>query len=273
MVNAQLKHILFIAFCFFIGIVSSQASESARYASRAMQKLRAGHFAVSYKTYEKALLFSRKESDLVAEARILLSMAEIRIASLDLDLADSLLAQIRWNVLDEATRVAVTTASISLCNARGNGETALQKANSVTEEDLDEVSDESRAAYFAELAIAYALKGEAARADEFTDYVRQELSKKDGRYIYTQARVAAGLRSWHQADSLFRIAEQKSIHANRIYRTASILFQRSEVSEQLGKLQEAKDFATRSAHAFELMGLPNLQKRSTEKFEKLKSKK
>ena len=70
-------------------------SESGDLAYRADKSVQAGKFAKAYGLYERALLSSRKESDISAEGRILVSMATLRIQSLDLQFAEDLLKQVR----------------------------------------------------------------------------------------------------------------------------------------------------------------------------------
>ena len=82
----------------------SFASESSVLAFRAQKSIAKGKFAKGYGQLERALLASRKEADLAAEGRVLNSMAKIRIMSLDLDFADSLLSVVRQEVMDENTK-------------------------------------------------------------------------------------------------------------------------------------------------------------------------
>lgn len=238
------------------------ASESGRYAYRAQQQLADGRFAAAYDSYGFALLASRKESDLLSEARILLSMAQIRINSLDLNLADSLLAVIRPAVLDGMTRVAVAEAQMELANAKEEPQKVLQIAASVAKDDFKKASDGLQAAFYAEQAYALAKTNKLDSADKVVDKVRKALSKSDGRYVLAKAKVAEIAKKWSEADSLYAEAEALSIKENRIFRTANILYFRSRVFDKLGKNADAEDARVRSAQAFELMGLPNLKARS-----------
>ena len=79
----------------------SFASESSTLAFRAQKSIANGKFAKGYGQLERALLASRKEADLASEGRVLLSMARVRIMSLDLNFADSLLKVVRPEALDE----------------------------------------------------------------------------------------------------------------------------------------------------------------------------
>lgn len=241
---------------------SAFASESGRIAYRAQKLLNGGRFAAAYDAYSMALLASRKESDLLSEARVLLSMAQIRINSLDLVLADSLLSVIREPSLDAVTRVAVTEARMELANASEDPGKVLKLAASVAKEDFKEASDGLQAAFYAEQSYALAALGNLDSAYKSVDRVRKALSKSDGRYILAKARVEEIAKNWNVADSLYAEAEKISITENRIFRTANILYYRSRVWDKLNRKQEAEDARVRSAQAFELMGLPKLKQRS-----------
>src|SRR5690606_39621657 len=62
----------------FLSLIISMvwSSESGILAYRAKQSLTAGRFAKSYSQLEKALLATRKESDLLAEGRVLMRSEE-----------------------------------------------------------------------------------------------------------------------------------------------------------------------------------------------------
>jgi len=81
---------IFVFLLLFLSVASS--SESGVLSFRAKQSLAAGRYAKAYTQLEKALLATRKESDLLAEGRVLIAMAQIRTQSLDFVLADSLLS-------------------------------------------------------------------------------------------------------------------------------------------------------------------------------------
>jgi hypothetical protein len=82
--------------------------------------------------------------------------------------------------------------------------------------------------------------------------------KKGGFYAFTAARMA-DISGSGEADSLYRVAEEKAIKANKPYNTATILYYRSQLKSTPKK--EADDLKIRCKNAFELMGLPNNSKR------------
>ena len=87
-------------------------------------------------------------------------------------------------------------------------------------------------------------------------------NKKGGFYAFTAARIANILQDEVEADSLYKVAEQKSIQANKPYMTASILYYRAQLKGTPAK--EKEDLRLRCKNAFELMGLPNNAKRCGE---------
>ena len=88
--------------------------------------------------------------------------------------------------------------------------------------------------------------------------VGKRTDKKGGYYAFTAARMA-NVSGDSDADSLYRVAEAKSIQANKPYNTATILYYRSQLKTTPKK--EAEDLKLRCKNAFELMGLPNNAKR------------
>lgn len=232
------------------------ASESSVLAFRAQKSIDAGKFAKGYSQLERALLASRKESDLKAEGRILTSMAQVRIMSLDLPLADTLLAQVRKDILDKGSLVLFTKTKASSANASGKFSEAEKICASVKEEQLKKIDEPLLAAYYSECAIAQAGNHHEDDARASLKKVGKNSDKDGGFYAYTAARISDLLGN-SNADSLYQVAEEKSIQGNRTYMTANILWLRSE----LRGAKDAKDMKLRCKNAFELMGLPNNAKR------------
>jgi hypothetical protein len=87
-------------------------------------------------------------------------------------------------------------------------------------------------------------------------------NKKGGFYAFTAAMMADLEGNSGEADSLYRVAEAKSIEGNKPYMTATILYKRSKLKTT--KAEEAEDLKLRCKNAFELMGLPNNSKRCAE---------
>ena len=235
------------------------ASESGTLSYRAQRSLDAGKFAKSYGQLERALLASRKESDLRSEGRVLMAMAQVRTMSLDFALADSLLAQVRPEILDKNTNLMLLQGKAALANAQGNYDEAYKICNSADADSVNKSDKPLQASFFSECAIAQAAKGRLDDAEESLKMVGKRASKKGGFYAWTAARIA-DLAGRGEADSLYKAAEDLSIKNNIPYMTATILYQRS----LLKSTKDADDLRLRCKNAFELMGLPNNAKRCGE---------
>ena len=239
----------------------ASASESGILSYRAQRSLDAGKFAKSYGQLERALLASRKESDLRAEARVLMAMAQIRTMSLDFVLADSLLAQVREDVLDRSSKLSLIQKKSALANAQGKFDEALSLCNSADPDVVKKIDDPLQAAFYSECAIAQAAKHRSEDAEQSLKMVGKRSSKKGGFYAWTAARMA-DLSGQSNADSLYHEAEKKSIQNNVPFMTATILYQRSLLKGIPSDV--ANDLKLRCKNAFELMGLPNNAKRCEE---------
>lgn len=258
MVTRRLKQILVAMLA--AGTVAS-ASESGILSYRAQRSFDNGKFAKGYGQLERALLASRKEADLLSEGRVLIAMAQIRTMSLDLEFADSLLSVVRENVLDLSTQVQYAKVKMALLNAREKYKDAAKICGSIDEDTLDDADENAQAAFYGECAIAYAGIRDGERAEESLKMAGKRSDKKGGFYAFTAARMA-DISGSSEADSLYRVAEEKAIKANKPYNTASILYYRSQLKATPAK--EAADLKLRCKNAFELMGLPNNSKRCGE---------
>ena len=237
------------------------ASDSGILSSRAQRSLDNGKIAKSYGQLERALLASRKESNLLAEARVLMAMARIRTMSLDFALADSLLSIVREDILDKNTTLMFIQGKAALANAQENYDEALQLCNKADADSVKKSDKALQAAFYSECAIAQAANRRSDDAEESLKMVGKRSDKKGGFYAWTAARMA-DLQGRGEADSLYRVAEEKSIQGNLPYMTATILYQRAQLKST--KADEAADLKLRCKNAFELMGLPNNSKRCGE---------
>jgi len=234
------------------------ASDSAILSTRAQRSFSAGKFAKGYGQLERALLASRKESDLLSEGRILIGMAQIRTISLDLDLADSLLSVVRNEALNASSQVRLVTAKIAIANAREDFHKAVKICSTLQSDSLKQTEESAQASYYSECAIAYAGIHQTEAASESLKMLGKRTDRKGGFYVFTEARMAH-LSGNSDADSLYRYAEVKSIQANKAYNTATILYLRSQLKTT--SKDEADDLKLRCKNAFELIGLPNNSKR------------
>ena len=258
MVTHRLKQILVAILA--AGTVAS-ASESSILSYRAQRSFDSGKFAKGYGQLERALLASRKEADLRSEARVLIAMAQIRTMSLDLDFADSLLSIVRENVLDNSTRIQLAKTKVALLSARNKFSDAVRICDSYNERSLKSADENVQAAFYGGCAIAYTANRDQSRTNESFKMLGKRTDKNGGFYAFTAARMA-DLSNKNNADSLYRVAEEKAIKANKPYNTANILYLRSQLKSVSKK--EATDLKLRCKNAFELMGLPNNAKRCGE---------
>ena len=258
MVTRRLKQILVAMLA--AGTVAS-ASESGILSYRAQRSFDSGKFAKGYGQLERALLASRKEADLLSEGRVLIAMAQIRTMSLDYNFADSLLSVVRENVLDKNTRIQLAKTKVALLSARNKYSAAVKVCDSFDDKSLKSADENVQAAFYGGCAIAYAANRDMKRANESLKMAGKRSDKKSGFYAFTAARMA-DLSGNCDADSLYRVAEEKAIKANKPYNTATILYYRSQLKTTPKK--EAEDLKLRCKNAFELMGLPNNAKRCEE---------
>ncbi|SHL44341.1 hypothetical protein [Fibrobacter sp. UWH4] len=258
MVTRRLKQILVAMLA--AGTIAS-ASESGILSYRAQRSFDSGKFAKGYGQLERALLASRKEADLLSEARVLIAMAQIRTMSLDLDFADSLLSIVRENVLDNSTRIQLAKTKVALLSDRNKFSDAVRICDSYNEKSLKSADENVQAAFYGGCAIAYTANRDQSRASESFKMLGKRTDKDGGFYAFTAARMA-DLSNKDNADSLYRVAEEKAIKANKPYNTANILYLRSQLKSVSKK--EATDLKLRCKNAFELMGLPNNAKRCGE---------
>lgn len=238
----------------------ASASDSGVYSFRAQRSLDNGKFAKGYNQLERALLASRKEADLLSEGRVLIAMAQIRTMSLDFNFADSLLSIVRKDILDQSTQVQYAKVKTALFNARGKYNEAVKICNGYDEKSLKKTDEAAQAAFYGECAIAQAATRDS-RAQESLKMAGKRSDKKGGFYAFTAARMA-DLSGSGEADSLYRVAEEKAIKANKPYNTATILYYRSQLKST--PKNEVADLKARCKNAFELMGLPNNAKRCAE---------
>lgn len=238
------------------GIAS--ASESGTLSSRAQRSFDSGKFAKGYGQLERALLASRKEADLLSEGRVLIGMAQIRTMSLDFAFADSLLSVVRTGALDKSTQVQLAKAQVALASAQEDYKGAVKICKSLNEDVIKKADENAQAAFYGECAVAFAASSQSDKAQEFLNLAGKRSSKKGGFYAFTAARIA-DFQHKDEADSLYRVAEQKSIQGNKPYMTATILYYRAQLKSTPAK--EKEDLLLRCKNAFDLMGLPNNAKR------------
>ena len=187
-----------------------------------------------------------------------MAMAQVRTMSLDFELADTLLSQVRPEILDKNTNLMLLQGKAALANAQGDFAGALKVCRSADADSVSKSDKPLQASFYSECAIAQAAKGQNDDAEESLKMVGKRTSKKGGFYAWTAARMA-DVQGKREADSLYQAAEAMSIKNNMPYMTATILYHRSLLKGTPADV--AADLKLRCKNAFELMGLPNNAKR------------
>lgn len=235
------------------------AAESNDLAFRAEKALKTGKFSKANALYERALLSSRKESDLKSEGRILIAMANLRTQSLDLEFAERLLSSVRKAELDTVTLSAYYLAWMELFLERKDYDKVIDIKYSMDEKFLKRIPDGILGNILCVSAVAFAGKGEARVSESYLNDGELAFGgDAPGTLAFAAAR-SAGILQKPEADSLYGVALERSIRAGRPFMSATILYYRG-LSEK--RPQIAKDYFVRSANAFELMGLPKNSRRA-----------
>lgn len=251
-----------ILFILLLIAVGTFASESKDLAFRAERTVRSGKFAKANSLLERALLSSRKESDLKSEGRILISMANLRTQSLDLDFAEKLLGQVRKDDLDSNGLSAYYLAWMEIFLERGNYAKVIDIKYALTEDFLKLMPEGIRGGILCAAAIAFAGQGKDSLSGVYIADARKAFGgDSPGKLAFAEARAASLLQK-RSADSLYRNALELSVRANRPFMSATILYYRglAETDPEI-----AADYFVRSANAFELMGLSRNRERSLTK--------
>jgi len=244
-----------------VAVCAFAASESKDLSFRADKAVRAGKFAKAYGLYERALLSSRKESDISSEGRILISMATLRAQSLDLKFAQDLLLQVHKAELDTNTLAAYYLAWMEIFLEKKDYDKVIELKYSMSVEFLEEIPDALRGNILCVAGIAFAGKGDRANAQKYLEDADDALDgDAPGKLAFTAARMANLLQE-SKADSLYGVALQSSIEADRPFMSATILYYRGQNEK---RSDVAKDYFVRSANAFELMGLSRNKERASQ---------
>lgn len=249
----RIVFVLMLSVCAF-------AAESKDLAFRAEKAFKAGKFSKANALYERALLASRKESDLTSEGRILIAMANLRTKSLDLEFAGRLLSSVRKAELDTATLSAYYLAWMELFLEKGNYDKVIEIKHSMDEKFLKRIPEGILGNILCVSAVAFAGKGSPELSERYLKDGEEAFGgTAPGTLAFAAARSAGLLKFCDKADSLYDIALKSSIRAGRPFMSATILYYRA-LNEK--RPQVAENYFVRSANAFELMGLSKNSKRA-----------
>ncbi len=232
--------------------VCAFAAESKDLAFRAEKAFKAGKFSKANALYERALLSSRKESDLESEGRILIAMANLRTRSLDLEFAGRLLSSVRKTALDTVSLSAYYLAWMELFLEKRKYDKVIEIKYSMNEKFLKRIPDGILGNILCVSAVAFAGKGDAELSERYLDDGEKAFGGDAPGTVAFAAARSAGLLQKPEADSLYEAALKHSIRAGRPFMSATILYYRA-LDES--RSRAARDYLDRSANAFELMGL------------------
>jgi len=240
--------ILSILLALTIGGIGVQASYAASsdYAYQAKKYFSQGRYSLAYNQYETALNEARKEADLVSEGRILISMATLATHAMEYEDAKKLLDLVRIDVLDEKSKEIFYKTYMEFYNSQGEYKQAFEIASKRS-------FKKASAVFYGEAAIAAA---GSKKADEANYYLKQ-ISKGDspGQLAFYKAKVADLIGE--NAINLYENALQISIEKKQYFISAVILLRLAEITGN-------KNYAERSASAFNELGLPKLFKKASE---------
>ena len=206
-------------------------------ASQAKKYFAQGRYEAAYNQYSLALKEARKEADLVAEGRILISMATLASHAMQYEDAKKLLDMVRVDVLDEKSKDSFYKAYMEFYNLQGKYREAFDIANKHS-------SKKQSAAFSGEAAVAAAGSRNSSEAEAYL----KKINKKDspGQLAYYNAKVAD--LNGENPRELYENALRISTSKKRFFVSGIILLRLAEITGN-------KDYAARSAAVFKELGL------------------
>ena len=223
---------------FLILVLAAQAfAASGGIAAQAKKYFAQGRYEAAYTQYSLALKEARKEADLVAEGRILISMATLASHAMQYEDAKKLLDMVRVNVLDEKSKESFYKAYMEFYNLQGKHREALDIAGKHS-------SKKPSADFSGEAAVAAAGSRNRSEAEAHL----KKINKKDspGQLAFYSARVAD--LNGEKPKELYENALRISTNKKRFYISGIILLRLAEITGN-------RDYATRSAAVFKELGL------------------
>ncbi|MDR2583791.1 MAG: hypothetical protein LBC75_09955 [Fibromonadaceae bacterium] len=228
--------VLFILLIGGIGVQTIFAA-SGDYAYQAKKYFSQGRYSTAYSQYELALKEARKEADLVAEGRILTSMATLATHAMEYEEARKMFEKVRINSLDDKSREDFYKAYMEFYNLQGEYGSAFSIANKNS-------FKKASAVFLGEAAIAAAGSKNNSEADSYIKKISK--CKSPGQLAFYKARVA-DLKG-ENSKELYEDALKLSIEKKQYYTSATILLRLAEITGN-------KDYAMRSAAVFSELGL------------------
>jgi len=196
-----------------------------------------GRYEAAYNQYSLALKEARKEADLVAEGRILISMAVLASHAMQYEDAKKLLDMVRVNVLDERSKESFYGAYMEFYNLQGKYRDAFEIASKYS-------FKKPSAVFSGEAAIAAAGSRKSGEADAHLKRINKKESP--GQLAFYNARVAD--LNGEKPKDLYENALKISTNKKRFFVSGIILLRLAEITGN-------KDYAVRSAAVFKELGL------------------
>ncbi len=210
---------------------------SGDYAYQAKKYFSQGRYSAAYTQYELALKEAKKEADLVAEGRILTSMATLATHAMEYEEAKKIFEKVRINSLDEKSREDFYKAYMEFYNLQGEYRSAYEIANKNSFKKASSV-------FLGEAAIAAAGSKNNGEADSYIKKISK--CNSPGQLAFYKARVA-DLKG-ENAKELYENALKLSIEKKQYFTSATILLHLAEITGNI-------DYAARSAAVFSELGL------------------
>ncbi|MCL2260200.1 MAG: hypothetical protein FWC15_02470 [Fibromonadales bacterium] len=220
-----------------LAVAANVFAASGGIAAQAKKYFTQGRYEAAYNQYSLALKEAHKEADLVAEGRILISMAILASHAMQYEDAKKLLDMVRVNDLDEKSRESFYMAYMEFYNLQGKYRESFDIANRYS-------FKKPTAAFSGEAAIAAAGSRNGGEADAHL----KKINKKDspGQLAFYKARVAD--LNGESPKELYEKALKISTDKKRFFVSGIILLRLAEITGN-------KDYAARSAAVFKELGL------------------
>jgi len=222
-----------------IGVIGVQTifAASGDYAYQAKKYFSQGRYSAAYNQYELALKEAKKEADLVAEGRILISMATLVTHAMEYEEAKKIFEKVRINSLDEKSKEDFYKAYMEFYNLQGEHRNAFEIANRNS-------FKKASAVFLGEAAVAAAGSKNNSEADSYIKKISK--CKSPGQLAFYKAKVA-DLKG-ENSKELYENALKLSVEKKQYFTSATILLRLAEITGN-------KDYAERSAAVFGELGL------------------
>ena len=222
---------------FALMLVLNVFASSGDYAYQAKKYLAQGRYGAAYGQYVLALKEAKKEADLIAESRILTSMATLATHAMEYEEAKKMFETARVNSMDEKSREDFYKAFMEFYNLQGEYKKAFEIAGKNS-------FKKASAAFFGEAAIASAGSKNNSEADSYLKKISK--CNSPGQLAFYKAKVA-DLRGENSIE-LYENALKLSIEKKQYFTSGIILLRLAEITGN-------KDYAERSAAVFSGLGL------------------